>query len=291
MSKPQSGSHYSSRWLWFGGACVLGLGALFYFRSRSKKPPPKKKPTTKRKKIDSKRESTGSCSKKTYLAVLNALIDTMNDVLFDLSKMEVDIRREKPSATPQEISELLSIEYSERMKRTRAQVFEANSTTEQACQTAYIAYQEDSDVAQLWKVLVELEKKLAARGITGDQPQPQQQQQQDILPPDLTLDKVTHIFAVLMERLTQRMDEAMRVVQQYHPPPSPEQRETLIKDLYMKQIELVQMEVFTHYGLNAKTLDLAIQTYLQNPIFKATVDRLREEQKMTFTRLSQIYWP
>jgi len=96
---------------------------------------------------------------------------------------------------------------------------------------------------------------------------------------------------VLMERLNSRMDESMRVVRQHSPQPSPQQREEWIQQLYSQQIQLVQAEVFQQYHLNGTLLDLAIQKYLEIPKFKATVDRLREEQQMLFTRLRNHYWP
>jgi len=45
------------------------------------------------------------------------------------------------------------------------------------------------------------------------------------------------------------------------------------------------------FRINPDVFDSMIDRYLQYPIFKATVDRLRAEQKMTLDRLSQIYWP
>jgi len=45
------------------------------------------------------------------------------------------------------------------------------------------------------------------------------------------------------------------------------------------------------FSINPDSFDFMIDRYLQYPRFKATVDRLREEQKMTLDKLTQTYWP
>jgi len=163
MSKTETSSSGWGVWsLGVGGACIVaGALGIFYaaktFRSRGK--PPKKRPPSRKKSVP-RRESIKACSKETYLDVLDALIDRVKDMLDDISKMEESIRRQKPYATRQEISELLNAEYDERMKRVRAQVFSVNSTTEQACAQAHDIYRKDSDVSQKWERLTELEKKI-----------------------------------------------------------------------------------------------------------------------------------
>jgi len=105
------------------------------------------------------------------------------------------------------------------------------------------------------------------------------------------MERATQIFTALLERLTLKMEDAMRAVQQSNPPPSSEEREVLIRDSYSHHIQEVQDEVLEEVHLDANIFGLAMERYLQYPSFKATVDRLREEQRMTFARLSQLYWP
>jgi len=225
---------------------------------------------------------TPKVSKEDLLAIFEAIIQQMSQIVIQLAKIEQKVRQESATAgkeIPEEsLGAYLMNQFEEAMKAIESQVYKKYKTNEEEVQVATEYYSDDKEVQAVVSKLKQL-----FRVITGQQ---EQMEPTMAVPDDLTVEKMIEIMEETMEAMNVAMEETCEEIKE-EDYPAGQEFQVAINQAYVKKADEVTQKIHDKHGISRELLQSAMLKYQSDAAFITKMQELQAVQAERFSKAAE----
>jgi hypothetical protein len=281
----------SMKYIVLGAAVVaagVGIYAIYKLTGDRKSPSPSSRPerSSAPPALAPRRATEKIPPKQTIINVLETMQDKTKQIIAKLKRREQELKKRSPKINDDERAAELTKLYQAEVTKAKAEAFALHSVTESGCNAGVAKFHVEEDVSQALGALDTLEQQVSAMGVHIDDLDPEEQKALDALPPELTADRVFEIWETLAKRMNATMQQCYREVKQSGIPEHSPQFDSSAREKYISKVDSVKDSVFTQFGVDEQTLDLAVRKYSHDSEFVQRVQgaMYRQQQEAAGAR-------